>query len=58
MRMRLTLKFLIKSLIALVVLIFALPMLIHHLDSQEWKKLDEVARMKREKVSVVGSHIW
>ena len=55
LRMRLTLKFLLKSLIGLIFLIFVLPMLIHHLDSQEWKKLDEVARSKRDRMAVAVS---
>lgn len=46
--MRLTLKFLVKSFIAIVLLVFVLPMIIHYLDSQEWQKLEADARMKRE----------
>jgi len=47
--MRITLKFLVKSLIVLILLIFALPMFLHHLDSKEWEKMEELARAKRDR---------
>jgi len=47
--MRLTLKFLVKSLIVLIVLVFALPLFLHRLDSQEWEKMEEMARAKRDR---------
>jgi len=43
------LRFLVKSLIVLIFLIFALPLFIHHLDSQEWEKMEELARAKKER---------
>lgn len=56
--MRLTLKFLVKSFIAIVLLVFVLPMIIHYWDSQEWHKLEADARMKRESgVQVTISHM-
>ena len=56
--MRLTLKFIAKSLVLLIFLVFVLPMLIHHMDSQEWKKLEEAARVKRDRVVIVSSHLF
>jgi len=47
--MRITLKFLVKSLIVLVLLIFILPLFLHHLDSKEWKKMEEIARDRRDR---------
>ena len=52
--MRITLKFLVKALVVLIVLIFALPLFLHHLDSKEWEKMEELARAKRDRaVSII-----
>jgi len=47
--MRITLKFLVKCLIVLILLIFALPMFLHRLDSQEWERMEAVARARRDR---------
>ena len=54
--MRITLKFLVKSLIVLILLIFILPLFLHHLDSKEWEKMEELARERRDRaVSMICS---
>jgi len=56
--MRLTLKFLAKSLIVLVLLIFALPLFLHHLDSKEWEKMEELARARRDRAVSMICAMW
>jgi len=67
-KMRLTLRFLVKSLIVLILLMFVLPLFLHRLDSQEWEKMEEIARAKRDRavsmmcdnyaVSVFSEKLW